>query len=303
MAEVKSEHAKSRLLCSAVATLIALSPTTLGACKKHLPEQHPAKSAPKTDSGKSVAVTEPQEWSRGPNLSSLPNEGQFSRPPKEMDYLQPFGRAGFLQPEGDGHGMGLAHFQDTTSGMRVTVSMQGLDPGTYVLRADEYFYGPHEGDKCAQSQKMDSIDQPIVWVLGPLTAGSDGLARLDRVYEGIGNHFGPYRVPEQPIISKKGSSVSINLKVFSLSGRKLTLHKWNAGAQPQLGEPVSCAIIHSARTFGEAAFKPFPGQSIKGTAYFEQGEDNRALLELELSELEAGKYHLVVHEFAAVPSW
>ncbi|MCG5056119.1 MAG: superoxide dismutase family protein [Myxococcales bacterium] len=245
-----------------------------------------------------VIAPKPTEWSKGPDLSSLPNEGQDQRRSTVRDSLQPMGASAFLEPAGDTHVMGMAHFQDTVTGMRVTVAVQGLAPGTYALRADEFFYGPLEGDSCAESQKTDVNGQPVVWLFGPLEAGKDGVARLDRLYEGIGNDGGPYSVPALPVYSKKGAFVTIKQKQFSLSGRKLTLHKWAADAQPELGPPISCAIVHSDRTFGEATFKPFPGQRINGTAYFEQGEDNRALLELELSELTVGKHRLVVHEFA-----
>lgn len=285
-------------ITTALTASIACWLTVGVACKTNPREQASGTSNPAAPP-KPANEAEPPEWFRGPDLSSLPNEGQFKRPPKEMEYLQPFGTAAFLAPEGATRALGLAHFQDTTDGLRVTVSAQGLEPGIYVLRADEFFYDPREGDSCADAQKTkDPIDQPVPWTIGPLKAGGDGTARFDKVYSGIGNRFGSYRVPAQPVHTKDSAFVSINLKQFGLTGRKLTLHKWNPDAQPQLGDPVACAIIQGDRPFGEATMQPLPGQSIKGTAYFEQDEGNRTLLELELSELSPGKYRLVVHEFA-----
>lgn len=294
MAQVNSKRA---FKSAAVALLASCSIGAVHGCKKPADERASVSSTGTTV--KPVSVAEPPEWSRGPDLSSLPNEGQVQRAPIERDSLQPIGTAAFLEPAGNTHVMGMAHFQDTTAGMRVTVAVQGLDPGIYFLRADEFFYGPLEGDSCGASQKIkENGGQPVVWVLGPLKVEEDGVARLDRLYDGIGNDGHPYSAPAQPVYSKKGEFVSIKLKEFRVSGRKLTLHKWKADEQSHLSDPISCAIIHYDRTFGEATFKPFSGQSIKGTAYFEQGEDNRAMLELELSELTAGKYRLVVHEFA-----
>lgn len=195
--------------------------------------------------------------------------------------------------------MGLAHFQDTTAGLRVTVAIQGLEPGIYFLRADEFFYGPREGDTCSDSRKIKEIGgQPVVWLLGPLKADRDGVARLDRLYAGIGHDGHPYSAPAQAVYSRKGRFVSVKMKEFRLAGRKLTLHKWSADQKSSPSNPISCAILHFDRTFGEATFKSLPGQDIEGTAYFEQGEDNRAMLELELSRLKAGKYRLIVHEFS-----
>ena len=290
----------SRLQVALLGACAVCSLTSAPACKK-IPPSERAVSTTGDASPKgrgSGAGAHHFQLDQGPDLSALANQGQPKRPPPEQAYLQPFDSAGFLLPVGPTGVSGLAHFQDTIEGMRVTVSVRGLPSGDYVLQADESFYGPSEGVTCDEAQNAGILTaQPVRWVFGPLHATSTGVARFDKVYKGVGNRAGAHKVPAQPIVRPNTPTMVIRLKEFQLLGRRLTLHKLPSDSEGQLGEPLACAIISTGRTFGRATFKPFPGQTISGSAYFEQGEDNRAVLEVELSELAASRHRLVVHEF------
>jgi Cu/Zn superoxide dismutase len=271
--------------------------TPLGGCKQQRSpgalESQPAPTPPGAQS-----QPDELELSQGPALPLLPDAGPPSPLHELHPYLQPAGAVAILAQSVDDRLNGSVHFSDTVAGTRVIASIQGLEPGVYELRVDEFFYGPHDGMTCKAAKYIQKKRQPVTWRIGPLRPGADGVVRFDRVYPGISVLQGAYRVPARPVNRPNEPQMAIQLREFSLARRKLTLHKRSSSREKATGDALACGIIEDAPPFGTAIIAPLAGNAVKGVISFQQGEDNRALLEVKLTNLTPGPYRLVVHEFA-----
>jgi hypothetical protein len=82
--------------------------------------------------------------------------------------------------------------------------------------------------------------------------------------------------------------VTLQLREFSLARRKLTLHKRSSSRDKAAGDAMACGIVEDAPPFGTAIIAPLAGNTLKGVISFQQGEDNRALLEVKLTTSRPG---------------
>lgn len=288
-----SFHATTRLVFAA-----ALLTATGSGCTKRLAAAAEPPSRAAAPAGSATPEPDDPDLIQGPDLSSLPKEKPRKPGADVFHALLPFDSAGFLTSVRGRPVRGLVNFVDTVTGLRVVASIEGLEPGgVYELRADEFTYGAVEGVTCESAPKPEKSSQPVVWRLGPLKAGADGVARFDRIYPGIANTRGPYVVPVRPVMGPKVPRIKIDLREFFLGGRKLTLHRRKPAPENSTGDAVACAIIHGVPPFGVASIEPLAG-TVKGEIVFQQGEDNRVTMEVKLTNLAPGSYRLVVHEFA-----
>jgi hypothetical protein len=262
-----------------------------------------------TPSAPQILAALPQ-LAQGPDLSSLPNEGQSQRVESDDELSlskSAFGSLALILPTNDSAISGIARFQDTTTGIVFSSYLKGLQPGkAYYLHLDELAHGgPHIGATCRESEefeqqkkKIDKQIELVPWRIGPLIADNRGVARLDRFYPGISSD-GPYKVPATPVLEPGGPQVTIRLSTFSLLVRRLTVHRLPDAPPFLLAEkaPLGCAIINDDGTYGKTKLKPLPGHTASGSFVLQHDESNRASMSLKLSNIPPGNYAVVAYEF------